>query len=124
MKRSVFTTEIIIVILAILAVGWFSARKFNILRAETAAAVSADNLKMLQDALHVYRWDNENRCPATLQELVPLYIEAIPVSYKSLSQPSSAIKYGVYSQVYDGSGGWIFNNNSADENYCEVFLNI
>ncbi len=124
MKRSVFTTEIIIVILAIFAVGWFSARKFNILRAETAAAVSADNLKTLQDALHVYRWENENRCPSSLQELVPLYIEEIPASYKSLSEPVSTVKYGSFRQTYDASGGWIFSNNPADENYCEVFLNI
>ncbi|MDD6172686.1 MAG: hypothetical protein PUB86_00155 [Elusimicrobia bacterium] len=124
MKKSIFTTEIIVVIMAVAVLAWLSARKINVIRAEAAAAASKESLIMLQDAVNVYRWDNENRCPQSLALLVPDYIEKIPFAYKTLSDYDSSVKYGSYGLFFDGGGGWIFDNNPRSEHYCEVFLNI
>ena len=84
MKKSIFTTEIIVVIMAVAVLAWLSARKINVIRAEASAAASKESLIMLQDAVNVYRWDNENRCPESLALLVPGYIEKIPPTPKTL----------------------------------------
>lgn len=124
MKKSIFTTEIIIVIMATAVLAWLSARKINVIRAEAAAAASKESITMLQDAVNVYRWDNENRCPESLALLIPGYIEKIPPAYKTLSDFDSSVKYGAYALAFDGRGGWIFDNDAKSEHYCGVFFNF
>ena len=124
MKNSIFTHEILLIIIAAVVLAWLSARKIDVIRTEAAAAASKESITKLRDAVNVYRWEHENRCPEDLDSLVPEYIEKIPSAYKTLSDASSNVKYGPYNQMLDGSGGWIFVNDEQAENYCEVFLNI
>ena len=124
MKKNIFTSEIILIVLVIAVFGWLSARKIEVIRAEAAAAASKESITRLQDAVNVYRWEHENRCPENLDLLIPEYIEKIPSAYKTLSNSSSSVKYGPYNQTFDGSGGWVYVNDEQSEHYCEVFLNI
>lgn len=124
MKKNIFTSEIILIVLVIAVFAWLSARKIEVIRAEAAAAASKESITRLQDAVNVYRWEHENRCPENLDLLVPEYIEKIPSAYKTLSNSSSSVKYGPYNQTFDGSGGWVYVNDEQSEHYCEVFLNI
>ena len=124
MKKNIFTSEIILIVLVIAVFGWLSARKIEVIRAEAAAAASKESITRLQDAVNVYRREPENRCPENVDLLVPEYIEKIPSAYKTLSNSSSSVKYGPYNQTFDGSGGWVYVNDEQSEHYCEVFLNI
>ena len=78
----------------------------------------------MQDAINVYRYDHEGRCPDNLQELIPAYIEKIPFAYKVLSEPNDSIKYGFPETDLDGKSGWVFVNDKKHKNYCEVFVNL
>lgn len=124
MKSNIFTCEIILIVIAIAVFGWLSARKIEMIRTEAAAAASKESLTKLRDAVNVYRWEHENRCPENLDLLVPEYMEKIPSAYKTLSNSSSSVKYGPYGQTFDGRGGWVYVNDEQAEDYCEVFLNI
>lgn len=124
MKRTLFSSEIIILLIAAVVLGWLSARKIKEVRAEAAIAATEESKIMLQDAINVYRYDHEGRCPDNLRELIPSYLEKIPPVYKRLSEPDESIKYGLPETHLDGKGGWVFVNDKSHNNYCEVFVNL
>lgn len=111
-------------LIAAVALGWLSARKIKEVRAEAAVAATQESKIMLQDAINVYRYDHEGRCPDNLRELIPAYLEKIPPAYKLLSQPNDSVKYGFPETHLDGSGGWVFVNDINHKNHCEVFVNL
>ena len=124
MKKTLFSSEIIILLLAIAVLGWLSARKFTVIRAEAASAATQEGKLMLQDAVNVYRYDHEGRCPSSLKDLIPEYLEEIPHTYQTLTRHTNSVKYGLPETDFDAKGGWIFVNKEDHPNHCQVFLNI
>lgn len=86
-------------------------------------SISQKNEQIIQEALAVYRGDNEGLCPIHLEALKGDYLENIPVNYTN-GVPSNAIKEGFkYEDVFDGTGGWLYINDIEDKSACNVFPN-
>lgn len=122
-KKALFNIEIVIAVLFIALLAGLSVRKVTILKEEAQSGLSAKNLSALRDSIAVYRGDNEGACPAELGVLEPDYIEKVPFAYGTDGTKSNNVKNGIYAAAFDGSGGWIYDNEPSSESYCQVFLN-
>ena len=67
--------------------------KFFDLKAQARQGLNEKNFITLNDALSVYRGDNEGRCPHTLEELVPFYLDKIPPFYNKKGTPLVSLFY-------------------------------
>ena len=86
-------------------------------------SISVKNEKIIQEALAVYRGDNEGLCPIHLLALKGDYLEDIPVNYTN-GVPSNAIKEGTkIEDIFDGTGGWLYVNDIEDKSSCNVVPN-
>lgn len=86
-------------------------------------SISLKNERIIQEALAVYRGDNEGLCPIHLSALKGDYLDDIPVNYTD-GVPSNAIKEGTtYTEIFDGTGGWLYVNNIENKSACDVIPN-
>lgn len=124
MKKTsnLFSAEIFLALLLIAVLCGLSARKVLLLKEQALKGITERNLSVLRDALAVYRGDNEGRCPRSLAELVPDYIEKIPSSFNGCQTDDADLQTNP--ACADGNGGWLYISAPQDENYCRVFLNF
>lgn len=119
-----FTTETIVTILLIVLLGSLCIKKIIILRGVAQNGLAQKNIELLQDALSVYRGDNEGNCPENLNELLGTYLFKIPSNFGPKGKKSANVLVGNYENTFNGQGGWIYVNDPQDEDYCEVFSNV
>ena len=122
--KKIFQMEIAVAVLLIALLWWGAAFKISRLEAQAKAELSQKNKTRLEDAITVYRGDNQGRCPENLEELLKEHLERIPDSFDKRGVKSSAVKSGAYAKVYDGGGGWVYVNDPNDDKYCTVHQNI
>ncbi len=122
--KNIFSVEIFVAVLLIAILCGLSARKVLFLRTRARQAIAERNLAALRDALAVYRGDNEGRCPRSLYELAPDYLEKIPPSFNKCSVENGVAAETEKSACADGNGGWLYISDVKDKNYCRVFLNL
>lgn len=122
-KKSLFDTEITLAVIFIILLTVLSVNKVRTLKSEAQRGLSVKKLSVLRDAVTIYRGDNEGRCPASIKDLTPDYIDEIPAAYGSDGSKNNQVLNGVYAEVFDGSGGWVYVNNPKDADFCKVFLN-
>ena len=97
--------------------------KFFDLKTQARQGVNDKNFTLLNDALSVYRGDNEGLCPENLEELVPFYLEQIPPVYKANGKELFAVKNTSNSKDFDKDTAWIYINNKESQDYCKIFKN-
>lgn len=122
--KNIFSVEIFIAVILITILCGLSARKVLFLRAQARQGITQHSLAALRDALAVYRGDNEGRCPKSLYELVPDYLEKMPPSFNKCSVENNSAAGENSSACADGNGGWLYISDVKDKNYCRVFLNL
>ena len=98
--------------------------KFFDLKAQARQGVNDKNFATLNDALSVYRGDNEGRCPKTLEELVPFYLQQIPPAYNSKGKEFTKVKNTNNSEDFDKETAWLYVNDKTSPDYCKVFKTI
>ncbi len=113
--------EIIIAIFITLILLVLCVDKFFALRTQARQGLNEKNFNTLNDALSVYRGDNEGRCPETLEELVPVYLDKIPPFYTSGGKEIFDIKNTDNSKDFDKNTAWIYINEPSSQDYCKVF---
>ena len=97
--------------------------KFMDLKAQARQGLNEKALIALNDALSVYRGDNEGFCPKILEELEPFYIEKIPPLYDDKGEISFAVKNSNTAEISDKTTAWVYVNNEKSPDYCKVFIN-
>lgn len=97
--------------------------KFFDLKAQARQGISDKGFAALNDALSVYRGDNEGRCPETLEELVPFYLEQIPPVYNSKGHITTIVKNTNSADDFDKHTAWVYVNDKKSPDYCKVFKN-
>ena len=97
--------------------------KFFDLKAQARQGLNDKNFATLNDALSVYRGDNEGLCPKILEELVPFYLEQIPPLYKSNGKELFAIKNTNNTTAFDKDTAWIYINDKTSPDFCKIFKN-
>lgn len=97
--------------------------KFFDLKTQARQGLNDKNFTTIEEALSVYRGDNEGRCPDTLDELVPFYLEQIPPVYKTNGKEISNVKNTNNSKDFDQNTAWIYVNDVTSPDYCKVFKN-
>lgn len=118
-----FKIEIIFAIgLTFLLLG-LCVNKFFALKTQARQGLNEKSFTAVQEALSVYRGDNEGRCPDTLEELVPFYLEKIPSFYNSKGQMSNAVKNTGTTDAFDKETAWLYVNDKTSPDYCTVFKN-
>ncbi len=123
-KTAPFGREILITVFLIFLLSTLCVKKVKDLKIMAQDSISQKNEQIIQEALAVYRGDNEGRCPIKLAELKGTYLDNFPVNYTQ-GIPSNKVKEGAsYKEAFDGTGGWIYINNKQDKDYCEIFPNI
>ena len=121
--KGLFAREIVITVFLIILLSVLCVQKIKDLQTTAQESISLKNEQMIQEALAVYRGDNEGLCPIHLNALKGDYLENIPVNYTN-GVPSNAIKEGTkFEDIFDGTGGWLYINNIKDKSDCEVFPN-
>ncbi len=86
-------------------------------------SISQKNEQIIQEALAVYKGDNEGLCPIHLIALKGDYLENIPVNYTD-GIPSNTVKEGTkLEEIFDGTGGWLYINNIENKSACKVLPN-
>ncbi len=95
--------------------------KFFDLKTQARQGLNEKNFTTLTDALSVYRGDNEGRCPETLDELVPVYLDKIPPAYTASGKELFEIKNTDNSKAFDKDTAWIYINDKTSQDYCKVF---
>lgn len=123
-ERRLFRLEVAIAIGLILLLWWASGFKVTKLKKEAQRGYTAKNLITLGDAITVYRGDNEGRCPLSLEELIPNYLERIPRAYGDGKVSTDTKTGNSFDGAFDESGGWLYINNPSDRDYCKVFTNF
>ena len=97
--------------------------KFFDLKAQARQGLNEKSFVAINDAISVYRGDNEGRCPETLEELVPVYLAKIPPVYKKNGKEITEIKNTNNSKAFDKNTAWLYINDKTSEDYCKVFKN-
>ena len=118
-----FKTEIIFataltVLLLVLCID-----KFFDLRTQARQGITEKSFAAINDALSVYRGDNEGRCPQTLEDLVPFYLEQIPPAYNAKGNSSIIVKNANTADAFDKKTAWVYVNDKTSPDYCRVFKN-
>ena len=122
--KIIFTVEIFIAVVLIALLWWGAGYKMQRLKTEAQARLTERNLVRIGDGIIVYRGDHEGRCPQKLEDLIPRYLERIPLAYSRGGESSAAIKNAAgYASAFDGKGGWIYITEPSDKDYCAVFAN-
>ena len=123
-NKSIFAREILITVCLIVLLSVLCIKKIKDLKNLAQDSISQKSEQILQEALAVYRGDNEGLCPVHLEALKGEYIDNLPVNYTN-GLASNKVKEGSsFEEVFDGNGGWLYINNSEDKNSCEIFANI
>lgn len=122
--KKIFQLEIAVAALLIALLWLGAAFKISRLEAQAKAEITQKNKTRLEDAITVYRGDNQGRCPENLEELLKEHLDKIPYAFDKKGVKSADVKSGAYADVYDGSGGWIYVNDPRDDKYCTVHHNI
>ena len=97
--------------------------KFFDLKTQALQGLNDRNYSLLNDALGVYRGDNEGLCPDVLEDLVPFYIEKIPPVYNGKGKELIKVKNAKEATSFDKETAWIYVNDKTSEDYCRVFIN-
>ncbi len=113
--------EIVIAIFITLLLLVLCVDKFFDLKTQARQGLNEKNFIALNDALSVYRGDNEGRCPETLDELIPVYLDKIPPVYTSGGKEIFAIKNTDNAKAFDKDTAWIYINDKTSQDYCKVF---
>lgn len=95
--------------------------KFFDLQAQARQGLNDKNFAALNDALSVYRGDNEGRCPKILEELVPFYLEQIPPFYQTNGKEIFAIKNTNNPEDFDKETAWLYINDKTSPDFCKIF---
>ncbi|NLO91178.1 MAG: hypothetical protein GX410_04205 [Elusimicrobia bacterium] len=102
-----------------------SADEFADLRALNDAqrkAMTREHLSLIKGAIYQYR-NERGKCPDKLEDLVPDYLLEMPPAL--IPGPLGTISKHVYNAAdgkisMDGTGGWSYNVDSKDPDYCAV----
>ena len=122
--KSIFAKEILVTVFLIILLSVLCVKKVRDLKFLAQDSISQKNEQIIREALAVYRGDNEGLCPIHLADLKGEYLDNVPPYFHD-GQASNKIKEGSsYQEVFDGSGGWLYINNKADKDYCEVYPNV
>lgn len=122
-RKGLFAREIVITVFLIILLSVLCVQKIKDLKIMAQESISRKNAQIIQEALAVYRGDNEDLCPIHLSALKGDYLDDIPVNYTD-GVPSNAIKEGTtYTEIFDGTGGWLYVNNIEDKSACDVIPN-
>ena len=122
-KKGLFAREIVITVFLIILLSALCVKKIKDLKVLAQESISEKNEQIIQEAIAVYRGDNEGLCPVHLTELKGSYLENIPVNYTG-GIPSNVVKEGrKYADVFDGTGGWLYINDGKNTTSCEIFPN-
>ena len=122
-NKSPFAREILITVFLIILMSVLCVKKVQELKILAQDSISEKNIQIIQEALAVYRGDNEGLCPIHLADLKGDYLSEIPVNYTK-GKASNQIKEGAsHQEIFDGKGGWLYINNRNNANYCEVYPN-
>ena len=122
-NKSPFAREILVTVFLIILLSVLCVKKIHELKILAQDSISEKNIQIIQEALAVYRGDNEGLCPIHLADLKGNYLSEIPDNYTK-GKPSNQIREGSnYQEVFNGQGGWLYINNKNDVNYCEVYPN-
>ena len=121
MKKMKIKIEIVIAIIITFILVALCVDKFFDLKTQARQGLNEKNFITLNDALSVYRGDNEGRCPETLDELVPVYLDKIPPVYTRNGKEIFAIKNTSNSKDFDKDTAWIYINDKASQDYCKIF---
>ena len=97
--------------------------KFFDLKAQARQGLNDKNFTTINDALSVYRGDNEGMCPQILEELVPFYLEEIPPVYKANGKEIFAVKNTGDIKAFDEDTAWLYVNDRTSPDYCKIFKN-
>lgn len=122
-NKSIFAREILITVFLIILLSVLCVKKIKDLKKLAQDNISQKNEQIIEEALAVYRGDNEGLCPVHLSALKGTYLENLPVNYtKGIA--SNEVKEGTsFDEIFDGTGGWLYVN-SIDKKSCEIFANI
>ena len=121
--KGLFAREIVITVFLIILLSALCAKKIKDLKIMAQESISQKNEQIIQEALAVYRGDNEGLCPIHLNALKGVYLENIPVNYTD-GIPSNIIKEGAkFEDVFDGTGGWLYINDVNNKASCDIFPN-
>ena len=122
-NKGPFAREIIVTVFLIVLLSVLSIKKIRDLKILAQESISQKNEQIIREALAVYRGDNEGLCPIHLADLKGDYLDNFPPYYHN-GVASDKIKEGSsYREIFDGTGGWLYINNKADKDYCEVYPN-
>ena len=114
--------EIIIAVFITALLLVLCVNKFFDLKTQARQGLNDKNFNAINDALSVYRGDNEGICPQILEELVPFYLEKIPPVYKANGKEIFAIK-NTDKITFDKDTAWIYINDKTSTDYCKIFKN-
>lgn len=118
-----FKAEIVFAIfLTFLLVG-LCVNKFLDLKAQARQGLNEKSFIALNDALSVFRGDNEGRCPRKLEDLVPFYLDKIPPFYNTKGEEGFIVKNAGKADDFDKDTSWLYVNDPVSEDYCKVFMN-
>ena len=107
-----------IILLSILCV-----KKIKELKTLAQDSITQKNEQIIQEALAIYRGDNEGLCPIHLEALKGQYLENIPPTFDNGIE-NNLIQEGTnFEEIFDGTGGWLYIN-SIDKKSCEVLANL
>ncbi|MCR5504732.1 MAG: hypothetical protein K6E94_04110 [Elusimicrobiaceae bacterium] len=122
-NKSIFAREILITVFLIILLSILCVKKIKDLKILAQSSITQKNEQILQEALAVYRGDNEGLCPIHLEALKGEYLENIPPNFSN-GEENNSIKEGTnIEDIFDGTGGWLYIN-SIDKKSCEVIANI
>lgn len=122
--QGIFAREILITVFLIILLSILCVKKIKDLKNLAQNSISQRSEQILQEALAVYRGDNEGLCPVHLEALKGEYVENLPFNYAN-GVASNEVKEGSnFDELFDGKGGWIYINDIKDKRSCEVFANI
>ena len=115
----------IAIVLIILLLG-LSVPKFNSLIRQSKEAQTKYNLTRLRNAVTAYYGEHKSQYPRgdVVKELVPNYIEKIPLVVAPGAAPSSEVYTTQTIKGNEGRGGWYYVDDPSDSAYGAVRVNI
>lgn len=122
-NQSIFAREILITIFLIILLSILCVKKIKELKTLAQDSITQKNEQIIQEALAIYRGDNEGLCPIHLEALKGQYLENIPPTFDNGIE-NNLIQEGTnFEEIFDGTGGWLYIN-SIDKKSCEVLANL
>lgn len=118
-----FKAEVVFAVFLTFLLLALCVNKFLDLKAQARQGLNEKSFIALNDALSVFRGDNEGRCPKELEDLVPFYLDKIPPFYNIKGEESVIIKNTSKADDFDKETSWLYINDPASEDYCKVFMN-